>query len=1061
MNSSQTATDFPERKTSVRVAGIEVPTYAPGPSFSLPACSCLRRQELYPYAPQRDLSSVCRPMRHRVVVLENRYLRAEVLPDIGGRLYRLFDKTANRDVFEYTGVFKYQNIGNRGAWLSGGIEFNFGFHGHTNNTTAPVSWATRQDPDGGASVWVGAVVMPTESRWALRIGLRPDRAVLDLEIHTMAPPMLPGLVYWWSNAAVEVTDGSAFYYFGKHANDLHRRHSWPFCEGTDLRWYRNRLLGSDMFLMDCDRDGMAFYDFNRDAGVADVADRFAAPGQKYFTWGNAPDALYRDLLFSDTPGHAYAEIQRGRNATQGDADSIPPMTEDSWDEHWLPLHRTRGFSAAQNDLVLSVAADGQGGCALRLVGLRDLRNLTVQAWAQEKPLGTWLVARAAPDAMFVQPLAGAACTRVQVADATGTTLLDWTEYAFDTKDWQKQGFADPLPGPDTTDKLFAQAEKARFLVWPRESQPAQALYDQILAADSGHVGARRALAEIAFHKGDYAKTIEHIQAALPRAPLHADLLALLGWAHFRRRDDAAALAAFSLAARNEPGRRRGLFGLAWLHLRAGRLSQAEEAVSKLLQWNPADKWGRLLRAMLCRQTGHAAEAAAIVQRLQDDDPLWAPVAAEALLLNLPSRLGNGDRRLADDTSYAAAPYIELARWDDAATLLQHEESNEPFSPAVRLAHLLFVLRNKGDARGVQAALTQLRAAPVEQAHPWTTVALDLLRQLAEWYPDEPLVQILLGNALAGRGFDPEPSWRRAAALGFAHPVLQANLAAIEARRKNHDAATALYLDAARGAPADIGIFLEVDRFLSTVDRQPERAELYDRLPAGLRNRPLVAQRRVMQLLDAEQYDLALADMDRTTFYRGEWDASLRSAFHEALLGLALPLIQKGNYTAATKLLLRGLEYPRNMNIGRVPDAPNETMIRFWLGVVAAMDRRPDDARTHWIAAQTEPLYAGGVCEIFAMFAAHALGDMVTARRMAAAIEQTVRGERQPHAYFQYFNGGGAFAFHTGMLNLIRSRFDEARQAWADGLANYPHFRFLRLHLRHVPDDLLRRMVKPN
>jgi hypothetical protein len=122
---------------SVRVAQIEIPTYPPGPLFSLPACGCLQRQEIYPYAPQRDVSSTCRPMRHRVVVLENRYLRAEVLPDIGGRLYRLFDKVANRDVFEYTGVLKYQNIGNRGAWLSGGIEFNFGFHGHTHNTVSP------------------------------------------------------------------------------------------------------------------------------------------------------------------------------------------------------------------------------------------------------------------------------------------------------------------------------------------------------------------------------------------------------------------------------------------------------------------------------------------------------------------------------------------------------------------------------------------------------------------------------------------------------------------------------------------------------------------------------------------------------------------------------------------------------------------------------------------------------------------------------------------------------------------------------------------------------------
>lgn len=1051
---------------SVRVAAIERPTYVLGPLGCLPAVPRLGRPDFYPYAPQSDVSSVREPARHRVVVLENRYLRAEVLPDIGGRLYRLFDKTANRDVFEYTGVLKYQNIGNRGAWLSGGIEFNFGSHGHTFDTVAPVAWALRHDPDGGASIWVGATAMPSEARWALRIGLRPDRAVLDLTIHTMAPPILPALAYWWSNAAVEVTDASAFYYFGRSANDLHCRHSWPIRDGTDLRWYRHRLVGTDMFIVDADRDDMAYYDFDRAAGVASVADRFAAPGQKYYTWGRAPGLLYWDLLLSDTPGHAYAEIQRGRHTTQGDADAIPPMTADDWTEQWLPFHGTQGYSAAHNDLVLAVADDGQGGSRLHLVGLRDWRGLTVRAWdraepAGAQPAGAWTVARLAPEAPFVQTLPGVVCRRVEVHDAQGTPAFVWTEYAFTGADWVKPGYADPLPGPDTPDTLFAQAEQARFLNWPRENRAAQALYERALALDAGHVGTRQALAEIAFHAGDYAGAIAHLQAALLRAPLQVDLQALLGWAHFRCGEDTAALAAFSRAARNESGRRRGLIGLAWLHRRAGRQALAEEAVARLLKWNPADKWGWLMRGMLDRLAGRRDAAAAGVQHLQDEDPLWAPVAAEALLLGLPSRLGADDRCLAGDAAHAATPYLDMALWDDAAAVLRCEGNDEPFSPAVRLAHLLFVLRSKGDEAGAATVLTQLRGAPVEQAYPWTTLALGLLRRLAGWYPDEPIVQLMLGNALAGRGLDPESAWRRALALGLAHPVVFANLGAIEAAHGHDAAALELYREAARRAPLTVAIFIEVDRFLAARDHQADRAGLFACLPAALQARPLVAQRQVLQYLDAARYDLALDYLGRQTFYRGEWEAVLRTAYMEAVLGKALPMIAGGDYAAAGPLLQRGLEYSRNINIGRRPDAPNEAMINYWLGLVAQLDGRPDDACGYWTAAATEPLHAGSIAEAYVVLAYRALGDTGSADRLAVQVEQVIHGERLADRNARYFDGDGGYALHAGLLKLACGRVDEARQTWAQGLDAKADARLLRLHLKHIPVALLRRMAPPS
>ena len=149
---------------SVRVEWLELPTYVPGPDSPYPEYAWMARGERYPYSAKSDLSGEARPARHRTVVLENRYVRAVVLPDMGGRLYRLFDKTAGQDAFMVPPTVKFQNVAWRGAWLAGGIEFNYGYHHHTVNTVSPVTWAVRQEPDGSAAVWVGCAILPVESR---------------------------------------------------------------------------------------------------------------------------------------------------------------------------------------------------------------------------------------------------------------------------------------------------------------------------------------------------------------------------------------------------------------------------------------------------------------------------------------------------------------------------------------------------------------------------------------------------------------------------------------------------------------------------------------------------------------------------------------------------------------------------------------------------------------------------------------------------------------------------------------------------------------------------------
>lgn len=1037
-------------QVSIRLEMQDIPTYAPGPDNPYPDFGWAGSHwERYPYSGKPDLSNVCRPMPHRVVVLENKYVRVSVLPDVGGRIFSFYDKTAGQEAFMTPPSLKFQHIAQRGAWLAGGVEFNSGYHHHTVNTVSPVTWAMRQEPDGEASLWVGTITMPVESRWSLRISLKPDRAAVDLEIHTAGPEVLPGLLYWWTNAAVEVGEQSRFYYFGRRAS----YHTWPIYNGLDFSWWHNRLTGSDMFLQECGRDYMGFYDFGRHHGVANTTDRFEAPGQKYFTWGTHQLGRYWDQMFSDS-GQSYCEIQRGRHPTQGTNDAIAPMTEDCWSETWLPLNNTEGFSATENDLVLSVTQEGQKA-VIRLTALRPMAGLTVQASADETPLGQWSVASLSPEAMFKQEAAlpaGKKCDRLKVTDSAGKTLMDWEEYQYVLDD---ESTTNPPPlhpaasNPETAESIFANAQWARYWNWPRPNEQVRKDLQRVLTLDSGHAGALRAMAEIAFHDGRYEEAAGHVRKALERFAADGDLRVLLGWCLLRQGQTDAAAEEFATAARAEPCRRRGLTALAQAHLAAGRAEQAGAALDRLLTEFPTDKWGRYFKVIVLRKSGQAEQAKALLKELLAQDPIWHRLHAEALLLGVPVDLAAGSRTIGDDSVSAAMPYIQLGLWQDAAAILEIDESNEPFSPALRLAHLAYVQEQMYEP---SETLADLATAPAEMACPWETPSIEILQELCQNHPDKPMLQLMLGNLLAGRERIDEAgaAWEKAAALGMTSPVLTRNLAVLAKHRGQKDQAWKLYRRAwSKTAKNDVSLYVEIDRFLAATGRHQERLDLYGQLPKKLHERSMIAHRRVAQLLDLAQWEPALDEISKRQFFRGEHEFAMRGNYVEAILGMALARLAAGDVSQAQALLKRGLEYPRNTNVGRHGTMPGEAMVYYFLGLAAEMAGQAQQARDYYHAAVTEYHQDGTIQEGYEMLAYLALGMRPRAMFLAGKIEQTTRQTG-------HWAGSGMMRFMTGLVMLGRGHIDRPREIWRKTLEEFPDTRFVRLHL-DLPDSLLDKM----
>lgn len=107
-----------------------------------------RRRSAYPY---RQYNSYTRELKEKdikIAVLENDYLKAVFLPEYGGRLWELWDKTHRKNVLYTNDVLRFSNMasampGSAVAWSGTSV-----FIGHHAFTTQAMYTAETETEDG-------------------------------------------------------------------------------------------------------------------------------------------------------------------------------------------------------------------------------------------------------------------------------------------------------------------------------------------------------------------------------------------------------------------------------------------------------------------------------------------------------------------------------------------------------------------------------------------------------------------------------------------------------------------------------------------------------------------------------------------------------------------------------------------------------------------------------------------------------------------------------------------------------------------------------------------------
>lgn len=326
--------------------------------------------KVYPHSVIDKISDTKTDKSYKAVFLENDYLKIMILPELGGRVQRAFDKTRSYDFVYYNSVIKPALVGLAGPWISGGIEFNWPQH-HRPSTFDEVNYTYRENSDGSATIVVSEIENMFHTKGETEFTLYPDKAYLELKNHLFNRTNTKQTFLWWANPAVAVNenyrsifppDVTAVMDHGKRDVSTFpiatgTYYKVDYSKGVDISKYKNLPVPTSYMAAKSDYDFVGGYDDGIGAGILHIADHHISPGKKQWTWGCGDFGRAWDRNLTDNDG-PYFELMTGCfTDNQPDFSYIAPMESRDFTQYFMPYHDLGTVHNANKDLSLHLEVD--------------------------------------------------------------------------------------------------------------------------------------------------------------------------------------------------------------------------------------------------------------------------------------------------------------------------------------------------------------------------------------------------------------------------------------------------------------------------------------------------------------------------------------------------------------------------------------------------------------------------------------------------------------------------------------------------------------------------------
>jgi tetratricopeptide (TPR) repeat protein len=490
---------------------------------------------VYPYPVIDKICDEPVPETHRVVFLENQYLKLMVMPGFGGRIQYAYDKTNGYPFIYHNQVIKPALVGLAGPWLSGGIEFNWPQH-HRPGTYCPVDYTITENPDGSRTLWLSEIEPMWHLKGTLGLTLFPDKALLEINIRLFNPTPLPQSFHLWTNPAVHVHDQyqsvfppdvQAVYDHGKRdvsAFPIARGEYYKvdYSRGVDISWYKNLPVPTSFMAAKSGYNFIGGYDHGQQAGVLHVADHHFIPGKKQWVWGCGDFGLAWDRNLTDQDG-PYAELMCGVFAdNQPDFSWLQPFEEKEVKQFFLP-YKAIGYvrnatidGAVSLELTGGKAKVGAYATTPRPKAVVRLCRAGKVLWQKRVDLGpeTPLLADVPlPKHCKLHEL------QLSVLSAQGESLVAYTPEP-------QQPEAIPQPAQAIPEPAKVSNNEALYLAglhleqYRHATREPEEYYREALRRDPGDLRTNHALGLLLLRRGQFAKAEPFLRAAITTQTRH-------------------------------------------------------------------------------------------------------------------------------------------------------------------------------------------------------------------------------------------------------------------------------------------------------------------------------------------------------------------------------------------------------------------------------------------------------------------------------------------------------------------------------------------------------------
>lgn len=936
---------------------------------------------IYPHTVIEKISDEKVDKEYTALFLENDYLKVMMLPELGGRIQRAYDKTNGYDFIYYNHVIKPALVGLAGSWISGGIEFNWPQH-HRPSTFDQVEYTYAENEDGSATVWMGEIENMFRTEGVLGVTLYPDKAYIELSVKLYNRTKMPQTFLWWANPAVAVNDDTisvfpedvtAVYDHGKR--DVI---SFPYAEGTyykhkydhvNIAQYKNIPVPTSYMAYRSDYNFIGEYDYGKQAGLLHVADHHIAPGKKQWTWGCGEFGKAWDLALTDEDG-PYIELMTGCfTDNQPDFTWIQPQETKNFKQYFMPYKnigyvKNATIDAAVNAIydeaagqltISAYATSAQQGAQILLVQLREGGG-PEKVWHEKRvDLSPEHTCEVKIDREKLQQIPAftraaqnnteALCgLQVCVRAADGRDLVS---YRFPRKieaEVPEPAKAAPLPKDcKTTEDLFLyglHVEQYRHATYHAEDY-----YLEGLRRDPADIRLNNAYGRCLLRNCDFAGAEKYFRKAVEKAirsnpnPYDYEPYYNLGLALKYQGKTKEAYDAFYKAVWGGSFQAPGFYELACLDVKEGRFAEALEHVNESILRQYHCMKARALKENLLKKLGRGEEAADLHRESLGIDPLYD---------RLPEKINHNTLLELMIDLYEAGDYMQgialAEKWVE-----QKSAKGENIYPLVYY-YIAYGYDNLPGAEAAgpaehYAALGEKAAA--DGCFPHRTEDYIVLKRLAAEY-DLGMAYYYLGCLLYDKRVYGEAvaDYEKAALKYPEFPTVHRNLALAYynvkklPQRAYEEMEKAFALD-----ETDARVYLELDQLkkrlnVAVKERWSDMEKHFDLVES----RDDLYLEYVTLLNTLGEPEKALGLIKARKFHQWEGgEGKVAAQYLTALHQLAKAAVVKGDYAEAKSLLLRAVgEYPHNLGEGKLESA-QENNLYYLLGLVQEKLGETEDA----------------------------------------------------------------------------------------------------------------------